>query len=68
MKLINIEDKIYKISNSEFNILNSMSDDLKSTFSDYKSYCQKEDEIRNHINTNIHKYKLVGTIQFDFRS
>jgi len=68
MKLINIEDKIYKISNSEFNILSSMSDDLKIKFSDYKSYCQKEDLIRNHIESNLHKYKFVGTIQFDFRS
>jgi hypothetical protein len=70
MKLINIGDKIYKISNSEFNIISKLTDhalqyevsrDISNV--EYNNVCNL---LTNYIESNLHKYKCLGHIDFTF--
>jgi len=59
MKIIIIEDCVYKVTNKQFKIIKSKENSLE--YSDF------ELEMDTYLLENISKYKLIGNISYQFR-
>jgi len=65
MRVIIIEDSVYKVSEKEYLKLRKMADE--STYSDYPLNERLSDELNNYLDDNKSKYKLIGAVNFDWR-
>ncbi len=66
MAHIIIEDKIYKISNSQLRLLLVMRDELQRTFH-YKTQHEIQEKIFQHLTNNVTLYTFVGKVDYDFK-
>jgi hypothetical protein len=63
MKIVNIEDRIYKVTNKDFKSLVQKRNEIES-----KPYYHGSDvDMDDFVRTLEPKFKLVGKIEFDFR-
>jgi hypothetical protein len=67
MKLIIIEDVIYRVTDSEYKTLRDKMDQLNNAPETQGEYIKMEKQILSYFDENIPKYKALGRVMFDWR-
>ena len=67
MKIIIFEDRVFKVTEKEFDILWDKQKDISSYAHNNKLFCQKENELAEYLDNNQHRYTFLGTTDFHFQ-
>lgn len=65
MRVIVIEDTVYKVNDREYNILKKLEKDLHK--GDYNDFCDAERYLSEYTTEARKNYTKVGTIDFHFQ-
>lgn len=63
MRIIVIEDRVYKVTEKQYSIL----DNKKKELDNQEYYHGKDVELNDLIESMIESFKFIGFIDFDFR-
>lgn len=65
MKVIIIEDTVYKVTEKEYNFLQTKSDEIKNA--QYPLSSKLHEELMIHLDNSKYSYNKVGVVMFDER-